>query len=402
MRCFRSPDFCTLLIILEGIVLSKPLTDRSPEKSTRPQVEEDLMYKREDVLRNVSLSQVPSQDKAKMKPPQFMMDLYNRYVTDKMSMPVSNIVRGFNAEDVLLSSSMEDSGQSHILLFNVSIPQHEQVTQAELKIYASLSENHTGHLIVYDVLHTEQSENLKDPNSFLESKEFEKSDWITIDVTKAVKRWIKSENEKNKLEVIIKTNSPDEHFPKEQAFDISGDNPPLLIVFSDDTCNRIKDTRLEIRDMILHEQESSLEMFSKNQTIEYEVEENEEDGERKKSFMEHKRRIKRGVKDNYCRKSSLIVNFKDIGWDSWLLGPPSYDAGECKGECTYPLTDSLTPTKHALLQTLMHQKYPGKIRKACCVPTKLESIVIIYVQQNGVVTIDNNYEGMKVAECGCR
>lgn len=51
-----------------------------------------------DFLRSLNLSEVPSQEKSKEEPPQFMIDLYNRYAKDKSSSPISNIVRSFRPE----------------------------------------------------------------------------------------------------------------------------------------------------------------------------------------------------------------------------------------------------------------------------------------------------------------
>lgn len=51
-----------------------------------------------DFLRSLNLSGVPSQDKTRAEPPQYMIDLYNRYTTDKTSTPASNIVRSFSVE----------------------------------------------------------------------------------------------------------------------------------------------------------------------------------------------------------------------------------------------------------------------------------------------------------------
>lgn len=51
-----------------------------------------------DLLRSLNMSRVPSQVKTKEEPPQFMIDLYNRYAADKSSIPSSNIVRSFSTE----------------------------------------------------------------------------------------------------------------------------------------------------------------------------------------------------------------------------------------------------------------------------------------------------------------
>lgn len=51
-----------------------------------------------DFLRNLNLSAIPSQEKLKEEPPQFMIDLYNRYSQDKSSSPIANVVRSFRPE----------------------------------------------------------------------------------------------------------------------------------------------------------------------------------------------------------------------------------------------------------------------------------------------------------------
>lgn len=51
-----------------------------------------------DFLRSLNLSGVPAQDKTQAELPQYMIDLYNRYTTDKSSTPASNIVRSFSLE----------------------------------------------------------------------------------------------------------------------------------------------------------------------------------------------------------------------------------------------------------------------------------------------------------------
>ncbi|KAL2101777.1 hypothetical protein ACEWY4_003538 [Coilia grayii] len=113
------------------------------------------------------------------------------------------------------------------------------------------------------------------------------------------------------------------------------------------------------------------------------------------------RRSKRGAQGDYCRRTSLRVNFKDIGWNHWIVAPPEYEAYECKGSCVFPLTPDVTPSKHAIIQSLVNLSDPKKARRACCVPTKLDPITIMY-QENGVITVRHLYEEMRVAACGCR
>lgn len=61
-----------------------------------------------DFLRSLNLSGVPSQDKTQAELPQYMIDLYNRYTTDKSSIPASNIVRSFSVEGRVSSTRVPE------------------------------------------------------------------------------------------------------------------------------------------------------------------------------------------------------------------------------------------------------------------------------------------------------
>ncbi|KAF8787327.1 Bone morphogenetic protein 10 like protein [Argiope bruennichi] len=84
---------------------------------------------------------------------------------------------------------------------------------------------------------------------------------------------------------------------------------------------------------------------------------------------------------------------------SGLLRRPAF---ECTGKCSFPMSAHLAPTKHAIIQTLMHSLEPKQVSRACCVPIKLAPISILYVDDDGTVTYKYDYEDMVVAECGCR
>ncbi|CAH1408319.1 unnamed protein product [Nezara viridula] len=101
-----------------------------------------------------------------------------------------------------------------------------------------------------------------------------------------------------------------------------------------------------------------------------------------------------------CRRHPLYVNFKAVGWDDWIVAPPGYDAYYCHGDCPFPLADHLNSTNHAIVQTLVHSVNPNAVPKACCVPTQLSSISMLYLDEGKVVL--KNYQDMMVVGCGCR
>ncbi|XP_001507701.1 growth/differentiation factor 2 [Ornithorhynchus anatinus] len=369
-----------------------------------------------DFLRSLNLSGVPTQDRTKVEPPQFMIDLYNRYTTDKSTTPASNIVRSFSIEDAVSITSLEGYPfQKHVLLFNLSIPRHEQITRAELRLYVSCQDDvefyHElkGNISIYDIQDGGDSwDGPEGTKSFLMTQPIRESGWKMFEVSSAVKRWVRTDQSKNKnqLEVVVESQTVGDFQCGKLDVSVPPDskNLPFFVVFSDDRSNGTKETRMELREMIGHEQDSMLRKLSRNGPVR-EREREEEEMDDKFVFVTGPSlgRSKRSTGPNsHCQRTSLRVNFKDIGWDSWIIAPTEYDAYECKGGCYFPLADDVTPTKHAIVQTLVHLKNPMKAGKACCVPTKLNAISILYKDDVGVPTLKYQYEGMSVAECGCR
>uniref|UniRef100_A0A3B5MFW9 Growth differentiation factor 5 n=1 Tax=Xiphophorus couchianus TaxID=32473 RepID=A0A3B5MFW9_9TELE len=102
-----------------------------------------------------------------------------------------------------------------------------------------------------------------------------------------------------------------------------------------------------------------------------------------------------------CHRRRLHVNFKDMGWDDWIIAPLEYDAYHCDGACDFPIRSHLEPTNHAIIQTLINSMEPDTTPPTCCVPTRLSSISILYIDSaNNVVY--KQYEEMVVESCGCR
>uniref|UniRef100_A0A4W4F755 TGF-beta family profile domain-containing protein n=2 Tax=Electrophorus TaxID=8004 RepID=A0A4W4F755_ELEEL len=104
---------------------------------------------------------------------------------------------------------------------------------------------------------------------------------------------------------------------------------------------------------------------------------------------------------NVCRPRRLYIDFKDVGWQDWIIAPQGYMANYCHGECPFPLSESLNGTNHAILQTLVHSFEPKETPQPCCVPIKLSPISMLYYDNNDNVVL-RHYEDMVVDECGCR
>lgn len=344
----------------------------------------------------------------------------------------------------------------HSLLFNVSVPHHERVRAAELRLYTLVQNDR--HLYagvdrkvtINEVTSRSGEDNDTAENAVrgdgfreapqqmqlleLASRQVFGTDngWQTFDLTAAVQRWCGSDvGPTHRLEVHIASTN-DEDTAQATTEDTEAGDPaestmkidtsveekhkPLLIVFSDDQSSDHRDDKRELSEMIDHETSDAVlqndvelglnELWGqRGREAERGADEPDEEDliQMKSNFIyDTASRIRRNARGNHCKKQSLYVEFKDIGWDSWILAPTGYDAYECAGICSFPLTKHVTPTKHAIVQTLVNINSPQKAARACCVPTKLDPISLLYLDDTGVVTYKYKFEGMVVAECGCR
>ncbi|EHB10998.1 Bone morphogenetic protein 10 [Heterocephalus glaber] len=370
-----------------------------------------LQSMKDEFLKTLNLSDIPVQDSAKVDPPEYMLELYNKFATDRTSMPSANIIRSFKNEDLFSQPATFNGLRKYPLLFNVSVPHHEEVIMAELRLYTLVQRDRIMYdgvdrkITIFEMLESE-GDNTGERNMLvLVSGEIygTNSEWETFDVTDAIRRWQKSSSSTHQLEVHIESRHDQvEDIERGRLeIDTSGQNKhdPLLVVFSDDQSSD-KEQKEELNEMIAHEQlldpdNLGMDGFSSGPGEEALLQ------MRSNIIYDSTSRIRRNAKGNYCKRTPLYIDFKEIGWDSWIIAPPGYEAYECRGVCNYPLAEHLTPTKHAIIQALVHLKNSQKASKACCVPTKLEPISILYLDK-GVVTYKFKYEGMAVSECGCR
>ncbi|XP_032033811.1 bone morphogenetic protein 10 [Hylobates moloch] len=370
-----------------------------------------LQSMKDEFLKTLNLSDIPTQESAKVDPPEYMLELYNKFATDRTSMPSANIIRSFKNEDLFSQPVSFNGLRKYPLLFNVSIPHHEEVIMAELRLYTLVQRDRMIYdgvdrkITIFEVLESKGGNEGERNMLVLVSGEIygTNSEWETFDVTDAIRRWQKSGSSTHQLEVHIesKHDEADDASSGRLEIDTSAQNKhnPLLIVFSDDQSSD-KERKEELNEMISHEQlpeldNLGLDSFSSGPAEEALLQ------MRSNIIYDSTARIRRNAKGNYCKRTPLYIDFKEIGWDSWIIAPPGYEAYECRGVCNYPLAEHLTPTKHAIIQALVHLKNSQKASKACCVPTKLEPISILYLDK-GVVTYKFKYEGMAVSECGCR
>ncbi|XP_077267421.1 protein decapentaplegic [Temnothorax americanus] len=296
----------------------------------------------------------------------------------------ANTVRSFPHIESDLDHKFQSPNRFRLSFDLSKIPSGETLQAAELSLsrVAMLdvedksAKHKRGRVLVYDIVRPGVKGRSKPILRLIDSKVIDttKNATINLDVHPAVVRWIESHQNNHGLLVhvtgtVARTR---EHVRLRRAVDEHKEawvvSRPMLFTYTND---------------------GSYEMASADQIID----------RRTRRAALRKNRRKDGREN--CRRHPLYVDFADVGWNDWIVAPPGYDAFYCHGDCPFPLADHLNSTNHAIVQTLVYSTKPSMVPKACCVPTALSSISMLYLDEENKVVL-KNYQDMAVLGCGCR
>uniref|UniRef100_A0A8C4QUS1 Bone morphogenetic protein 10 n=1 Tax=Eptatretus burgeri TaxID=7764 RepID=A0A8C4QUS1_EPTBU len=325
--------------------------------------------------------------------PRFMLELYQRFATDRSMMPSANTVRSFNNQDLTGWLCGWDKWPVWIapMLFNFSIPQNERVILAELRIAPCIRRGKRN-----------ESWSLESDGDFeKEQEEFGGNE--EGDGTDKNQEHIKSKEDTTwRHQEKILENGVSEMFGTQNWWEFQGKEEGEKKIRGQHEVQKEEDWKiLKVSEILDKEQENNKQTNRRERTSisgDVEIQEKHKEEDEKESASTS------GV----CHRSPLYVNFKQIGWDEWIIAPHGYQAYQCVGLCSFPLGNQQPPTKHALIRASLRHRRPHVLHslhrpgRPCCVPTRLNPISILYLDSKGVVTYKYKYEGMSVAECGCR
>ncbi|XP_028651561.1 bone morphogenetic protein 16 [Erpetoichthys calabaricus] len=352
--------------------------------------------------------------------PQYLMNLYHfhslefhRIQDSTFNFPFShtqkaNTVRAFHHHEapVDFHSSQQDSDHFYFA-FNVSsIPQDEEVTSAELRFYCKgNNELENSRLQTLNVYHIPDLQFKKQP-LLLESRQagllsgvdtwqsfsinasfFNRPDWRETILTFMLELRPNSESPPTKKRLNLRVRRSAEQDESSWAHE-----RPLLVTYSHDG----RGQPLAQRGVKGYHPEHQV-LHRKN-----------EGHKRSKDGRQRGNRTKRNGRNKKlkkmamarCKRHPLFVDFKHVGWNQWIVAPTGYHAYYCHGECRFPLADHMNSSSHAMVQTLVNS-VNGKVPQACCVPTELSSIAMLYLDHQDRVVL-KNYQDMVVDACGCR
>ncbi|KAL2084622.1 hypothetical protein ACEWY4_020140 [Coilia grayii] len=338
-------------------------------------------------------------------PHDYMISIYRTYsAAEKLGINASFFRSSKSANTI---TSFVDRGKDDLLhsplrrqkyLFDVStLSDKEELVGAELRIFrkapgdfqASPPDLYGLHLLPC------RSDRLLDSRT-IDLQESRKPAWEVLDVWGMFKNRHHSSQD-NQLCLQLKGTigkSETEIDLKQLGFDRNGrsqQEKAILVVYTrsrkrENLFNEMKE-KIKSRGSRWSEEESGLQFKARR---------------RRRTALSNRHGKRHGKKSkSRCSKKALHVNFKELGWDDWIIAPLDYEAYHCEGLCDFPLRSHLEPTNHAIIQTLMNSMDPNSTPPSCCVPTKLSPISILYIDSGNNV-VYKQYEDMVVEQCGCR
>uniref|UniRef100_A0A8C8T1A8 TGF-beta family profile domain-containing protein n=1 Tax=Pelusios castaneus TaxID=367368 RepID=A0A8C8T1A8_9SAUR len=309
------------------------------------------------------------------KPPQFMVDLFNKVadsngVTKAPGLLEGNVVRNY-------------FDQSHFYFNISSVGKNEQMLKAELRVF-KLNKNrmpqksYWQHFFKVDVYELLDGRSKPQRRKLISSRllSLYTEGWEVFNVTQAVSKWVGNSSLNHGFLITtthLSKNKMDSNFVKfaKSRHDMRDSRNAFLVLFTNNERQRT----------------SIFLPSSTGKTMQLRI--------RDTSFFSPKDQIMP------CQLNDLFVDFHEIGWSGWIIFPRGYKAYYCKGACLFPLGESLRATNHATVQSIVHTlKLSKDIGTPCCVPDKLNSISIMYFDDNENVVL-KNYKDMVATSCGC-
>lgn len=307
------------------------------------------------------------------------------------NIPKNEILKA--AELTLSRNEIEDnlnSNNFNNFNFNLNNSSNQNTNNNNNKKNKITNRNVRHQLLVYDIIRPGIKGKREPIFLLVDTKTININDTgtVNLDVKPAVERWLRNPKHNYGLLINIKTDNYNnkknnnlnqvpvhEHIRLRRSIDESYDKwsnkQPLLFTYTDDGKYKPR----PIRDVI----------SSTNRS--------------RRAPAKRGHRRKNG--GDICQRRPLYVDFQDVGWHDWIVAPPGYDAYFCAGDCQFPIADHLNTTNHAIVQTLVNSISPNLAPKACCVPTQLTSICMLYIDDQEKIVL-KNYSDMAVVGCGCR
>lgn len=412
----------SLMVLLLAQVLLEGATGLIPEVGRRkysesgkqtPEHSDSFLNEFELRLLNMfGLGRRPTPSKQAVVP-QYMVDLYRMHSANgdhstkrpksmgrhaERAASKANTIRSFHHEESMEALASLKGKTTQQFYFNLtSIPNEELISSAELRIYrnqvmGAAPPDDSGardgaaaggfHRInIYEIFRVPGSRDTEPLVRLLDTRLVQDSlsRWESFDVSPAVSQWTSGKGHNHGFMVEV-------HHPEERETDGEHAQRRSRHVRVSRSLHRDHGSWPQARPLLVtygHDGRGDSVLHARG----------------KRQAAPRKQRRKQPHKAS-CKRHALYVDFSDVGWNEWIVAPPGYHAFYCQGECPFPLADHLNSTNHAIVQTLVNS-VNSNIPRACCVPTDLSPISLLYLDEYEKVIL-KNYQDMVVEGCGCR
>uniref|UniRef100_A0A8C8RFD7 TGF-beta family profile domain-containing protein n=1 Tax=Pelusios castaneus TaxID=367368 RepID=A0A8C8RFD7_9SAUR len=115
-----------------------------------------------------------------------------------------------------------------------------------------------------------------------------------------------------------------------------------------------------------------------------------------------KRSLRCDQNSNLCCRKDYYVDFRDIGWDDWIIKPEGYQINYCVGQCPLHVASSpgMASSSHTAVFNLIRAHNTQTGGQSCCVPTRRRPLSILYFDRHSNI-VKTDIPDMIVDACGC-
>ncbi|KAM6203959.1 bone morphogenetic protein 2-like [Sarcoramphus papa] len=355
-------------------------------------------------LREVfDIEELPPDVLPRKKPPQFMVDLFNKVADANGITRAPGLLEG----DVVRSFEDRVHVDQYRFYFDISaMEKGEQMLKAEFRVF-KLKRTHVArsdvkHFCKVEVYELLESGSKPQKNHLIASRllSLYTEGWEVFNVTQTVSKWVRNSSSNHGF-LITTThvfNNRVEHnlvkFAKSQGT-LQESRNALLVLFTNSNKRRSSSFVPSSTKPEMNPAKSDASRVPREtQVIE-------------SSHASMSRRPRAAAVPSAksqvtaCHRRELYVDFHAIGWSGWIIYPSGYNAFYCRGSCLFPLGESLNATNHATVQSIVHTlKLSQDVSTPCCVPDELKSLNLLYFDDKENVVL-KNYKDMVATRCGC-
>lgn len=116
----------------------------------------------------------------------------------------------------------------------------------------------------------------------------------------------------------------------------------------------------------------------------------------------HRRGVDCGGDSRMCCRQEFFVDFKEIGWEDWIIQPEGYHMNYCAGLCPLHMAGApgLAASFHTAVLNRIKAASAAAAVDSCCVPTQRRPLSLLYYDRDSNI-VKTDIPDMIVDACGC-